>query len=208
MVLFHLCIVSFNRRREYDVIFRRIPSSWISSINIILKELYSIITDGGVNLPNPWEDVTRKSPDNCTSSSKQDKQPQALYSLGASGILSSMMMFHALSDSEAMCKLGNAVIPASQAAFMWALNDFVVLRDEDGVGHGAHLGGYLFGVIVHFLFGSLSWFFDKDSLASRNFLHVYRNCGRELDRLIMKFATSDHNQFRYVPYSKPKKFKH
>lgn len=35
------------------------------------------------------------------------------------------------------------------AALVWAFNDLALLHDSDGVGHGAHLGGALFGAIVY-----------------------------------------------------------
>lgn len=34
------------------------------------------------------------------------------------------------------------------AALAWAVEDLLLLGKDDEVGHGAHLGGYLFGVLV------------------------------------------------------------
>lgn len=72
------------------------------------------------------------------------------YSLGASGVLSAVISFHCLSFPHKTFPIGGTNLGAPLAAFVWAINDLVLLHDpSSNVGHGAHLGGALFGSTMY-----------------------------------------------------------
>ena len=74
-------------------------------------------------------------------------------SLGASGCVAALITLYCLS-------FPNQTVPIPgfdafdfepkgvQAALGWAVYDLELLRKTDGIGHGAHLGGYLFGFLT------------------------------------------------------------
>ena len=70
-------------------------------------------------------------------------------SLGASGVLSAVMTFHCLSFPEKIFEFSGVALSAPLGAVVWALNDALRLGSDDKIGHGAHLGGALFGAIVY-----------------------------------------------------------
>jgi membrane associated rhomboid family serine protease len=77
------------------------------------------------------------------------QKPQYSLALGASGILSAVVSFHCLTFPRNAFPIGGRSVEAPVAALLWAINDLVLLHAGDGVGHGAHLGGTLFGIIVY-----------------------------------------------------------
>lgn len=79
--------------------------------------------------------------------SRSVREPR--YSLGASGVLSAVMTFHCLSFSRRSFPVGERTLPAPLAALVWALNDALRLCRDDRIGHGAHLGGALFGALIY-----------------------------------------------------------
>lgn len=70
-------------------------------------------------------------------------------SLGASGILSAVMTFHCLSFPKKTFEVSGVALSAPLGALAWAINEALLLRGDDNIGHGHHLGGALFGAIVY-----------------------------------------------------------
>lgn len=71
------------------------------------------------------------------------------HSLGASGVLSAVMIFRCLSLPHDGISVGGITLEAPLAALTWALSDLTLLSCTDGIGHGAHLGGTLFEAVVY-----------------------------------------------------------
>lgn len=73
------------------------------------------------------------------------------HSLGASGVLSAVVTFRCLTYPHSTFLFGKLELSleAPLAAFVWALDDALLLDSGDGIGHGAHLGGALFGAITY-----------------------------------------------------------
>lgn len=69
-------------------------------------------------------------------------------SLGASGAISAVQILHCLSFPSNKFKIDDFAVSAPRAALIWAAEEMWLLNSDDGVGHGAHLGGYLFGALV------------------------------------------------------------
>jgi len=70
-------------------------------------------------------------------------------SLGASGALSAVQMYYCLSFPHQRFHIfGIKDVPAPLTAILWALDDLMKLHRLDNIGHGTHLGGYLFGLLV------------------------------------------------------------
>lgn len=76
--------------------------------------------------------------------SRHNKRP----SLGASGAISAVQILHCLSFPNNKFQIKDIVVSAPGAALIWAVEEILLLSSDDGVGHGAHLGGYLFGALV------------------------------------------------------------
>jgi membrane associated rhomboid family serine protease len=76
---------------------------------------------------------------------------QPRYSVGASGVLSAVISFHCLSFPHKTFPIGGTDLGAPLAALVWAINDLAALLHDSSsnVGHGAHLGGALFGLTMY-----------------------------------------------------------
>lgn len=71
------------------------------------------------------------------------------YSLGASGAISSLITFYCLSFPKSELQVGGVVTcKAPVAALVWVAQELFSLFEDDGIGHGAHLGGTIFGAMV------------------------------------------------------------
>jgi membrane associated rhomboid family serine protease len=84
-----------------------------------------------------------------TSFSRGFLKGQNTHSLGASGVLSSVITFTCLSITRRSFTFSGIDIPAPFAALVWAVQDAILLLSDDGIGHGTHLGGDLFGAMVY-----------------------------------------------------------
>jgi len=73
------------------------------------------------------------------------------FSLGASGAISAVQMCFVLNFPNTKIGLNgtNKMIPAPLASLLWVTNELLDLNKKDGIGHGAHLGGYIFGLAFH-----------------------------------------------------------
>jgi hypothetical protein len=75
---------------------------------------------------------------------------QPRYSLGVPGVLSAVISFPCLSFPHNTFPIGGTNLGAPLAALVWAINDLMLLHDpSSNVGHGAHLGGALFGLTMY-----------------------------------------------------------
>lgn len=92
----------------------------------------------------------------CRSPSFFRRPARPVRSLGASGAISAVQMGFTLHFPTKEMKLDDREIPAAAASLIWVLSDVMALDDKDGIGHGAHLGGYIFGAL----------FYAADKLAS------------------------------------------
>jgi membrane associated rhomboid family serine protease len=149
-----------------NLLFARIPMTLFSEnsfVTTMVEMIYSEIV-GSNTIAADWVRRNRNDP----AQQKGKNNVKAEYSLGASGILSAMMTYDCLSNTHAKLKVDGIVLSAPKAAAMWALNDFIVLRHADGIGHGAHLGGAMFGAIVHIVRTHLLRQLKKDDT------HAYR----------------------------------
>jgi len=74
----------------------------------------------------------------------------AKYSLGASGVICALVSFYCLSFPQATFLVGGLPLKAPVCALVWATMDFVDLGKQNGIGNGAHLGGYVCGFLIWF----------------------------------------------------------
>jgi membrane associated rhomboid family serine protease len=138
-----------------NILFRRIPYNFVTKTTDVMLELGEYIMNDLIDSSNKDMGVVEWIQQQrlilrASSGSMSNKVIDR--SLGASGILSTMMTFQCLAYPENAYQIGidkKLIVSAPTAAAVWAFNDFVVLRSADGVGHGVHLGGSLFGAIVH-----------------------------------------------------------
>lgn len=69
-------------------------------------------------------------------------------SLGASGAISAVEMFHCLALPHRVWIVKGVEVSPQVNPIVWTLDDLLNLGKDDGIGHGAHLGGYLFGILL------------------------------------------------------------
>jgi membrane associated rhomboid family serine protease len=84
--------------------------------------------------------------------------PRSTYSLGASGAISALFTFSCLHLPKKSFNLGSeddaVAVPAAVAGWAYFLLDLlqaVISPRDSTIGHGAHLGGYVFGAVVYFV---------------------------------------------------------
>ena len=70
-------------------------------------------------------------------------------SLGASGALSAVQAYYCLRFPKAKFKFGEYALRAPWACLTWFLLDVLHLGENKGIGHGTHLGGYIFGTLFY-----------------------------------------------------------
>jgi len=73
------------------------------------------------------------------------------FSLGASGAISAVQMCFVLNFPNTKIGISDTsqMIPATLASLIWVTSELLALNEKDGIGHGAHLGGYIFGLAFH-----------------------------------------------------------
>ena len=70
-------------------------------------------------------------------------------SLGASGALSAVQAYYCLRFPNAKFRFGWCQVKGPWACLVWFILDLQQLGENTGIGHGAHLGGYIFGALFY-----------------------------------------------------------
>jgi membrane associated rhomboid family serine protease len=121
---YYVYIISALASDLFDkLLFERIPMTIFSEdsgLTEVVKMIYSDIV-GSDYIASDW--LRRNWPD--PAQHKWKYFFKAEYSLGASGILSAMMTYYCLSNSNAKLEVDGIVLSAPKAAAVWALNDFI-----------------------------------------------------------------------------------
>jgi membrane associated rhomboid family serine protease len=79
---------------------------------------------------------------------KLDNKGRGADCLGASGALSALQSYACLSNPGMKIQVfGRFKLRAPWACLIWFLSELRMVGEETGISHGAHVGGFLFGVL-------------------------------------------------------------
>lgn len=105
-------------------------------------------------------------------------------SLGASGAISAIQMFFCLKFPRVRFYVFGEALSAPWAGLVWLLQDLGSIGSESNVGHGAHVGGYLFGAFSFLLLHHASLWRQPHLLAiqARGLKRHFRRWNRQFRR--------------------------